>query len=102
MRHPTEAAADPEEGGGDERAPVDGGNGVAVPDGRTGRVRVGVGAAVVLLIAAAGVAVLVATTAQGGSTSDLPTDRAALPLSSSSWASPTAAPSVGELLVHVT
>jgi competence protein ComEA len=44
----------------------------------------------------------VSATAQGGSTSDLPTDRATLPLSSSSWGSPTAAPSTAELLVHVT
>src|SRR3954470_15362877 len=104
MRHPTEAAADPEEAGGDERAPVEGGApsaAVAVTGARTGRMRVGVGAAVVLLIAAAVVAVLVSATAQGGSTSDLPTDRATAPLSSSSWGSPTAAPSTAELLVHV-
>src|SRR4051812_22239684 len=105
MRHPTEAAADPDEGRGDERAPVDGGPpsaGVAVWGAGMGGVRVGVGAAGVLLIAAAVVAVLVSATAQGGSTSDLPTDHATLPLSSSSWASPTAVPSGAELLVHVT
>src|SRR3954469_11346249 len=102
MRHPTDPFTDPDAGGRDEPAPVGDGTGAAVADARIGRVRVGVGAAVVLLIAAAVVAVLVSATAQGGSTSGLPTDHATLPLSSSSWASPTAVPSGAELLVHVT
>ena len=102
MRHPTDPAADPDNGGRDEPAPVGDGTGPAVSDARIGRVRVGVGAAVVLLIVAAVVAVLMSATAQGGSTSDLPSDRATLPLSSSSWGSPTAAPSAAALLVHVT
>src|SRR4051794_6645291 len=104
MRHPRDSAVAPGESGRDEPAPVDLGVGDAAhagSDTRIGGGRVGVGAAVVLLIAAAGVAVLMPAAAQRGSTSDLPTDRATAPLSCSSWGSPTAAPSTAELLVHV-